>query len=71
VKVSIHELGHVLGLPHRAGGPECIMNDAGGSLRTVDLAHGTLCVGERAGVYAAQGLRLPPRARLDWDAILR
>jgi archaemetzincin len=71
VKVSIHEVGHGLGLPHRADGPECIMNDAGGSVRTVDRAQGSLCASERAAAEAALGLRLPARARLDWNAILR
>jgi archaemetzincin len=71
VKVSIHEFGHGLGLPHRAGGPECIMNDAGGAVRVIDRAHGTLCAPERRAAQAALGFSLPRPAPLDWDAILR
>ena len=70
VKVSIHEFGHVLGLPHRTEGPGCIMNDAGGAVRVIDAARGTLCAGERAIAEAALGFPLPRRAQLDWDAIL-
>ena len=71
VKVVIHELGHVLGLPHRSDGPECVMNDAAGSVRTIDRARGHLCAPERAAAEALLGRRLPQRTQLDWDAILR
>jgi archaemetzincin len=70
VKVTIHELGHVLGLPHRDDGPGCIMNDARGSVQTIDRARGGLCAGERAAVEAALGFRLSPREPMDWGAIV-
>jgi len=42
VKVAIHEVGHVLGLPH-CDTPKCVMNDAKGTIKTVDLETGHLC----------------------------
>jgi archaemetzincin len=70
-KVVLHEFGHVLGLPHRSEGPTCLMNDAGGAIATIDRAAGALCPGERADAERMLGRKLPPRAVLDWDAILR
>ncbi len=70
VKVVLHELGHVVGVPHRQDGPTCLMNDAGGSVRTVDLAVGALCAAERAAAEAALGVRLPKRGSLDWEAVV-
>jgi archaemetzincin len=71
VKVSIHELGHVLGLPHASEGAGCIMNDARGAVHTIDLARGPVCAGERARAEALVGRSLPHRGSLDWQAILR
>jgi archaemetzincin len=70
VKVVIHELGHVVGLPHGNDGAECVMNDARGSVRTIDRSRGTLCAAERTRVEARLRIDLPERAELDWDAIL-
>lgn len=69
VKVVIHELGHVVGVPHRDDGPGCIMNDAAGSVRGIDLAAGALCDPERAVAEDALGIELSGRDALDWDAI--
>jgi len=35
VSVAVHEVGHMLGLPH-CEEPACVMNDAHGSIRSVD-----------------------------------
>ncbi len=70
VKVVLHELGHVVGVPHRQDGPACLMNDAGGSVQTVDRATGALCAAERTAAEAALGVRLPVRGTLDWEAVV-
>lgn len=35
-KVALHEIGHNLGLKHCTSHPECMMNDANGTIRQVD-----------------------------------
>ena len=40
--VAVHELGHTFGVSHCAS-PRCVMNDAGGSIRTVDRTSGSFC----------------------------
>jgi archaemetzincin len=67
VKVTNHELGHVLGLPHMDGGAACMMNDAHGTIRTVDKEHGGMCEDERAPIAAKLGVALPPAGPPDWD----
>jgi len=46
-RVAAHELAHSLGLAHCAT-PHCIMNDAGGSIHSVDAATGFCGTCERA-----------------------
>lgn len=36
-KVAIHEIGHNLGLKHCTNDKECLMNDANGTIKQVDL----------------------------------
>jgi archaemetzincin len=69
VKVTNHELGHVLGLPHMDGGPACMMNDAHGTIRTVDQEHGGMCEDERAPIAQKLGVAMPPAGAPDWDWI--
>jgi archaemetzincin len=38
---AVHEVGHVLGLPH-CDEPRCLMRDAEGTMDTVDAGDGTL-----------------------------
>jgi predicted Zn-dependent protease len=70
-KVTLHEFGHVLGLPHLSEGPTCLMNDAGGAIASIDLATGALCPTERVRAERMLGRKLPPRITLDWNTILR
>ena len=44
IKVSLHEVGHMLHLPHcEAGMPRCLMNDGQGKVATVDAEDVCLC----------------------------
>jgi len=42
-KVAIHEVGHNLGLYHCTKDPECLMNDAGGTIKQVDKEKFMFC----------------------------
>lgn len=41
-RISCHEVGHVLGLSH-CPKPNCLMNDANESIKTIDKSTGDLC----------------------------
>ena len=69
IKVVNHELGHVLGAPHDDV-PGCLMNDARGTVKTIDRETGLLCAESRATIEAARGLVLPERDAFDWAAVL-
>ncbi len=61
-RVAAHELAHSLGLPHCAAS-HCLMNDAGGSIQSVDEASG-FC--ERCKRTLAEKLREATRPRLSF-----
>lgn len=42
-KISIHELGHNLGLPHCKSGNPCVMQDAAETIKTIDNVDLVLC----------------------------
>ncbi len=42
-KVTLHELGHNLGLPHCKYSDKCVMRDAAESVKTVDKVNMSLC----------------------------
>jgi len=70
VKVVNHELGHVLGLLH-CPTPRCMMNDAEGSINTVDRETGLLCDSCRKEIEERHEVTLPPMTEVDWDALLK
>lgn len=43
IKIILHEIGHNFGLPHCKNDPECLMNDAEGTIATVDKEKKWLC----------------------------
>ena len=69
VKVMNHELGHALGLDHHDV-TGCLMEDAGGTVRTVDREDGLLCDESRHAIEEQRGLQLPALAAFDWNAVL-
>jgi archaemetzincin len=71
VKVATHELGHAFGLPHDDSVAGCMMNDAGGTVRTVDREAGPPCPHERAAIEANLGVTLPVLTALDWSLVIR
>ena len=70
VKTATHELGHALGLPHDDSVRGCMMNDAHGTVASVDAETGAPCPHERAALEARLGLTLPVVERLDWAVVL-
>ncbi|UAY51775.1 archaemetzincin [Ferruginibacter albus] len=43
IKIILHEIGHNFGLPHCSNNVACLMNDAEGSINTVDKEKKWLC----------------------------
>jgi archaemetzincin len=69
VKVMNHELGHALGLDHHDV-TGCLMEDAGGTVKTVDRETGLLCDQSRRDIEDLRGITLPAHPRFDWDRVL-
>ena len=69
VKVMNHELGHALGLDHHDV-TGCLMEDAGGTVKTVDRENGLLCDDSRREIEELRGMRLPALAAFDWSLVL-
>ena len=69
VKVGNHELGHVFGAEHhpRDG---CLMEDGGGTVRTVDKASGLLCPESREVIEQTLGQPVPALRKFDWKQVL-
>lgn len=68
VKVVNHELGHVLGLPH-VKGEGCLMNDAEGTVLSVDRESGLLCDSTVAYIERTHGHRIPRHETFEWRKV--
>ncbi len=68
VKVVNHEIGHVMGLPHFSQ-PGCLMNDAEGTVDTVDTEHGALCERTKEHIRQVRKHAVPRRAKVDWSFV--
>ena len=69
IKVVNHELGHVLGLPH-CPTERCMMNDAKGTIKTVDKETGLLCELCRKQLKDAYDITLPNIPSFDWEQVI-
>ena len=69
VKVVNHELGHVLGLGH-CSTERCLMNDALGSIKTVDRETGLPCELCRGEIERRFSVVLPAIEEFDWKEVL-
>jgi archaemetzincin len=69
VKVATHELGHSLGLEHDDSVSGCMMNDARGTVKTVDAESGVPCKHEREAIEATLGADLPDVTSMDWARV--
>jgi archaemetzincin len=70
VKVFNHELGHVLGsyhIPKRG----CLMEDAAGTVKTVDRETGLLCQRTRRLIEKRHDIVLPVLAEFPWSSVLQ
>ncbi len=64
-----HEIGHILSAPH-GGNPGCLMNDANGTIKSIDKETGLLCPQSRALIEAHIQRPLPVHPVFDWKLVL-
>jgi len=68
VKVVNHELGHILGLPH-VKGEGCLMNDAEGTVLSVDGESGLLCASTVEYIERTHSRQIPRHAVFEWSKV--
>ena len=69
IKVVNHELGHTFGLLHHPG-KACLMEDAKGTIRTVDAEHGLLCPDSKAAIEGRLKVKLPVLESFDFGKVI-
>jgi archaemetzincin len=69
VKVFNHELGHALGMPH-VSKRGCLMQDAAGTIKSVDGESGLLCAGSIKRIEKKNSIVLPRLTTFDWTSVL-
>lgn len=69
INVFNHELGHALGVPHvpKKG---CLMQDAAGTIKSVDGESGLLCKGSIEIIERKNKITLPVLTSFDWNEVL-
>jgi archaemetzincin len=70
IKVMNHELGHVLGLPH-CSKKQCLMNDAKGTIKTVDKETGLFCDLCKGEIERRHKTTLPAHKEIDWKSLVK
>lgn len=70
IKVVLHEVGHTLGLYH-CETPKCLMNDAQGTVKTVDNESGALCEVCQGIVRSLHTDMTVSPAAPDWGSLLK
>jgi len=61
IKIALHELGHMFGINHCINSSQCLMEDACGTIRSVDREKKALCSSCRRNVLAKNAVKLEMR----------
>ena len=64
----VDEIGHVLGLPHNEQ-PGCLMNDAEGTVATLDRSKGILCEPTIEHIESTHGIEMPRHESINWSIV--